>query len=70
MILLANGERQTLATESLSVADLLTLNKVENPAMVAVQLNGEFVDRAAYASTEIHENDEVDFLYFMGGGVQ
>jgi sulfur carrier protein len=41
---------------------------VEQPDMVSVQLNGEFVDRPSYASTQLKERDEVDFLYFMGGG--
>jgi sulfur carrier protein len=36
--------------------------------MVSVQLNGEFVDRQQFAATMFKEGDEVDFLYFMGGG--
>jgi sulfur carrier protein len=68
MLLLVNGERQTLAPESLSIADLLKLNRVESPEMVAVQLNGEFVERVEYDSTLVRENDSVEFLYFMGGG--
>jgi len=36
--------------------------------MVSIQLNGEFVVRDDYDSTLVKEGDEVDFLYFMGGG--
>jgi sulfur carrier protein len=36
--------------------------------MVSVQLNGEFVSRDDYESVSLKEDDEVDFLYFMGGG--
>ena len=36
--------------------------------MVSVQINGEFVDRGDFNSTLVNDNDEVDFLYFMGGG--
>jgi len=36
--------------------------------MVSIQLNGEFVVRDDYDSTLVNEGDEVDFLYFMGGG--
>jgi sulfur carrier protein len=36
--------------------------------MVSVQLNGEFVDRANFSIINVREGDEVDFLYFMGGG--
>jgi sulfur carrier protein len=68
MILSINGAPQTVEPESLSVADLLVLNKVAHPDMVSVQLNGEFVDRPNFASTQLRENDSVDFLYFMGGG--
>ena len=52
----------------LSVADLLARNEVEQPDMVSVQLNGEFVQRDRFAATAFKEGDEVDFLYFMGGG--
>ena len=36
--------------------------------MVAVQINGEFVDIQNYASTYLKSGDDIDFLYFMGGG--
>ena len=62
-----NGKEQELE-KSINVSDLLVLNKVEMPDMVSVQLNGEFVKREKFASTAIKENDEIDFLYFMGGG--
>lgn len=63
-----NGLQNTVVGKSLTVLDLLTINKVESPDMVAVQLNGAFVDRTAYAATAVSEGDEVDFLYFLGGG--
>jgi len=62
-----NGVPQEIET-GLSVADLLTRNKVEQPDMVSVQLNGEFVQRDRFAATVFRDGDEVDFLYFMGGG--
>jgi len=43
-------------------------NKVEQPDMVSVQLNGEFVPRDRFAATVFQDGDEIDFLYFMGGG--
>jgi sulfur carrier protein len=36
--------------------------------MVSVQLNGEIIDRNQYQAQTISEGDELDFLYFMGGG--
>jgi len=63
-----NGEFQTIDRTSLTVAGLLTLNNVEHPETVSVQLNGKFVDSKLYPTTNIQENDEIDFLYFLGGG--
>jgi len=63
-----NGKEQILETASISVFELIKLNKVLNADMVSVQLNGEFVDREGYSSTLLKGDDEVDFLYFMGGG--
>lgn len=63
-----NGKEQILETDSISVLELIKLNKVLNADMVSVQLNGEFVVNEEYSTTLIKDNDEVDFLYFMGGG--
>ncbi len=62
-----NGTAQEIET-GLNVVGLLRRNKVEQPDMVSVQLNGEFVQRDRVAATVLKEGDEVDFLYFMGGG--
>ena len=63
-----NGDPQILVEESVTVAELLSIKKVEQPEMVSVQLNGEFLDRQQFASTRVKDRDELDFLYFMGGG--
>lgn len=68
MNLKLNGESQPVDRASLTVADLLALNNVEHPETVSVQLNGKFVDSKLYASTALRDNDEIDFLYFLGGG--
>jgi sulfur carrier protein len=62
-----NGAPREIET-GLSIADLLVRNKVEQPDMVSVQLNGESVQRDRFATTAFQDGDEVDFLYFMGGG--
>ena len=41
---------------------------MDNPQYVTVTVNDEFVDRAAFDTTALKEADEVEFLYFMGGG--
>ncbi|MDR0844894.1 MAG: sulfur carrier protein ThiS [Tannerella sp.] len=62
-----NGAPQDL-TGPITLAELLVQNKVEQPDMVSVQLNEEFVLEEDYASTFLKEGDVIDFLYFMGGG--
>jgi len=62
-----NGKEQPHDVAT-SLSQLIKLNNVENPSMVSVQLNGNFVNRADFDSTTINAGDEVDFLYFMGGG--
>ncbi|OGG94734.1 MAG: thiamine biosynthesis protein ThiS [Candidatus Lambdaproteobacteria bacterium RIFOXYD2_FULL_50_16] len=67
MELMVNGEKVTLEGGA-NLSALLAQQKVENPAMVSVQINGEFVEKEQYESSPLAEGDEVDFLYFMGGG--
>ena len=63
-----NGKEQTIEGASILLLELIKLNDVQQPDMVSVQLNGEFVLRDLYETTAVKEGDEVDFLYFMGGG--
>ncbi|MCE1197719.1 MAG: sulfur carrier protein ThiS [Marinilabiliales bacterium] len=65
--IVVNGKLQEQETPLL-LSELIRLNNVQNPEMVSVQVNGAFVDRTAFGLTELSEGDEVDFLYFMGGG--
>ena len=68
MILVINGEEQSVENDVGTIIELLMFNDVKSPDMVTVQLNGVFVKKEDYSGTRLHENDEVDFLYFMGGG--
>ncbi len=63
-----NGKEQAFDQDSIPVSELLTLCEVSQPDMVSVQLNGGFVQKEEYPTTNIKDGDEVDFLYFMGGG--
>ena len=67
MIVKVNGENLELE-KSLNVTDLLIAAKAEQPEYVTVQLNGEFVEHEDFAKTFVNDGDEVEFLYFMGGG--
>lgn len=68
MKIIVNGKEKVVENDSVTVKELLVINNVEMPDMVTVQKNGVFVDREEYSSTRIKEGDEVDFLFFMGGG--
>ena len=62
-----NGKAQEVVTP-ISITDLIKLNDVAQPDMVSIQLNGEFVNRDEFDITQVSDGDELDFLYFMGGG--
>jgi hypothetical protein len=38
--------------------------------MVTVQVNGVIIDRNQFDTTPLKDGDEVEFLYYMGGGVK
>lgn len=65
--IIVNDEKQDV-TLPLTLSELIKLNKVFQPEMVTVQVNEEFVEKEDYDKTQIKEGDQVDFLYFMGGG--
>ena len=65
--IIVNGESQEVQLP-LSLTKLIKQNDVQQPEMVSVQVNDDFVDRAEWDSLQIKEGDTVDFLYFMGGG--
>lgn len=62
-----NGEKQEIELPK-TVAQLIKDNNVLQPEMVSVQLNEEFVNRTDFETVTLKEGDEIEFLYFMGGG--
>ncbi len=54
--------------EGTTIAQLIVDEKVENPDYVTVTVNDDFVESDDFATTQIKENDSIEFLYFMGGG--
>jgi len=65
--IIVNGEAQEVQLP-ISLTELIRNNDVQQPEMVSVQVNDDFVDRSEWDQVEIKEGDAVDFLYFMGGG--
>jgi sulfur carrier protein len=65
--IIVNGEAQEVQ-HPLTLTELIKQNDVQQPEMVSVQVNEDFVDRSEWDGIQIKEGDTVDFLYFMGGG--
>jgi sulfur carrier protein len=63
-----NAKGQQIEGDSINLLKLLQQNNVQQPDMVSVQVNENFVNREDFESTIIKDGDEVDFLFFMGGG--
>jgi sulfur carrier protein len=70
MNLTVNGKPAIIeGKESITVTEMLSVLKVEQPDFVTVELNGEILElREVFPTTIVQEGDRVEFLYFMGGG--
>ncbi len=67
MKLVINGEEKHI-DKQVTITKLLEIQNVKMPEMVSVELNGEILDRQDFDRIMVKENDEIEFLYFMGGG--
>jgi sulfur carrier protein len=55
--------------EGVTVSELIEAEGVRTPMYVTVSVNDEFIENGDFAATILRENDTVEFLYFMGGGL-
>ena len=53
--------------EKLNITRVIEKENVETPEYVTVSVNDEFVERVDFEKA-LKDGDEVEFLYFMGGG--
>ncbi len=60
-----NGKPEEV--QARTVMDLLAAKEIE-PRMVAVERNGAMLQREQLEQTALAEGDEIEFLFFMGGG--
>lgn len=67
MEIIVAGNKKEVA-DGLKLTELFTLENVETPEYVTVSLNEEFVPSDKVAETVLRDGDNVEFLYFMGGG--
>lgn len=54
--------------DDLKLTELFELEQVETPQYVTISINEEFVPSEQVESTVLKDGDNVEFLYFMGGG--
>jgi sulfur carrier protein len=67
MKITVSGEPTTVK-DGISVAELIKEKDVENPQYVTVTVNDDFIESGYFEDTTLSEGDQVEFLYFMGGG--
>lgn len=63
------GERREIE-ENTTVETLLAIEHVEMPEYVSVSVNEEFVLREDFTNRTLKDGDEVEILYYMGGGAK
>ena len=54
--------------DGLTVAQLVIDENVETPEYVTVTVNDDFVEHGQFEETVLKDGDNIEFLYFMGGG--
>ena len=60
-----NGKPEEV--QGTTVLDLLKAKNID-PQMVAVELNNTMLERDRLATTLVKEGDQLEFLFYMGGG--
>ena len=61
-----NGKNEQIE-EGTTVAEVLKTKNVR-PEIVAVEINGEIIDRDEYETMQLRRGDEMDYLHYMAGG--
>ena len=67
MVITVAGEKKEVK-DGLTLPELIEQENVETQEYVTVSINDEFVATEDKESTVLKKGDNVEFLYFMGGG--
>ena len=67
MTITVAGVKKEVA-DGLTVSQLIIDENVETPQYVTVTVNDDFVKSGQFEETVLKDGDNVEFLYFMGGG--
>jgi thiamine biosynthesis protein ThiS len=67
--MIVNGENMALSTLGATdtLFDLISYLKL-SPNRVAVELNGNLIDRTDYPSVRLVETDLIELIHYVGGG--
>ncbi len=67
MTITVTGVKKEVA-DGLTLAQLVIDEKVETPEYVTASVNEEFISSSSFEDTVLKDGDNVEFIYFMGGG--
>ncbi len=67
MTITVTGVKKGVA-DGLTLAQLVVDEKVETPEYVTASVNEEFISSSSFEDTVLKDGDNVEFIYFMGGG--
>ena len=67
MTITVTGVKKEVA-DGLTLAQLVVDEKVETPEYVTASVNEEFISSSSFEDTVLKDGDNVEFIYFMGGG--
>ena len=64
-----NGTAEEIELEDNNILELLAIKEVKMPEAVSVEINGNIIKKNDFETHAITEGDEIEFLYYMGGGI-
>ncbi len=62
-----NNRDEEFEADSMTVSEMLEIRKFTFRLRI-IKINGELIPRNKYATTLIHDGDNVQMLYLMSGG--
>ena len=69
MAITINGKEASIEKE-LTIKELLDVKNIEMKDYITVQLNQDIIPTKEYENQLVKVGDDVEFLYYMGGGSQ
>ena len=54
--------------DGITLAVLVEKEKIQTPQYVTASVNDEFISASDFENVTLKDGDNIEFLYFMGGG--